>query len=59
MDLIIKGIWQAIVLLFSFDPEVIGITFLTLKVSSIATLFSLLLGIGIGMFIGLNQFPGR
>ena len=59
MDLIVKGIWQAIVLLFSFDPEVIGITLLTLKVSGLATFISLFLGIGFGMLIGLNRFPGR
>ena len=59
MDLIVKGIWQAIVLLFSFDPEVIGITLLTLKVSGLATFISLLLGISFGMLIGLNRFPGR
>ena len=59
MDLIVKGIWQAIVLLFSFDPEVIGITLLTLKVSGLATFISLFLGIGFGMMIGLNRFPGR
>jgi tungstate transport system permease protein len=59
MDLIFKGIWQAIVLLLSFDPEVIGITLLTLKVSGLATFISLFLGIGFGMLVGLNQFPGR
>jgi tungstate transport system permease protein len=36
-----------------------NITWLSLKVSGIATLVSLLLGISVGSFIALTRFPGR
>ena len=48
MDIIIEGIKQAFILLFTLDPEVIGITWLSLKVSGIATFISLLIGISVG-----------
>ena len=59
MDIIIEGIKQAFILLFTLDPEVIGITWLSLKVSGIATLISLLIGVSVGTIIALTQFPGR
>ncbi|MGZ3594895.1 MAG: ABC transporter permease [Syntrophales bacterium] len=59
MDIIIEGIKQAFILLFTLDPEVIGITWLSLKVSGIATFVSLLIGISVGTMIALTQFPGR
>ncbi|MGZ3579457.1 MAG: ABC transporter permease [Syntrophales bacterium] len=59
MDIIIEGIKQAFILLFTLDPEVIGITWLSLKVSGIATFISLLIGISVGTMIALTQFPGR
>lgn len=59
MDLIFDGIKKAFWLLVTLDPEVMGITWLSLKVSGIATLVSLLLGISIGSVIALTRFPGR
>ncbi len=59
MDLILDGIIQALQLMLSGDPEVWQITFLSLKVSGIATLLSLLLGIPLGAFLALVRFPGR
>jgi tungstate transport system permease protein len=59
MDLILEGIKKAFWLLVTFDPEVMGITWLSLKVSGIATLVSLVLGISVGSVIALTQFPGR
>lgn len=59
MDLILEGIKKAFLLLVTFDDEVIGITFLSLKVSGTATLISLLLGISIGTAVALTKFPGR
>ena len=59
MDLILDGIKKAFWLLVTFDPEVMNITWLSLKVSGIATLVSLLLGISVGSFIALTRFPGR
>lgn len=59
MELIWEGIKQAFILLFTGDPEVYEITFLTLKVSGTATLISLLIGLPLGTLLGLGRFPGR
>ncbi|MDI9570963.1 MAG: ABC transporter permease [Pseudomonadota bacterium] len=59
MEIILAGIKQALCLLISFDPEVLAITWLSLKVSGIATLISLFIGIGIGAAVALASFPGR
>jgi tungstate transport system permease protein len=59
MDLIVEGIKKAFWLLVSFDPEVLGITFLSLKVSGTATLISLIIGISVGASVALTRFPGR
>jgi tungstate transport system permease protein len=59
VDIIIEGIKQAFILLFTLDPEVIGITWLSLKVSGIATFISLLIGVSVGTLVALTQFPGR
>jgi len=59
MDIILEGIKQAFSLLVSLDPEVMGITWLSLKVSGTATLISLFIGIGIGTAVALTSFPGR
>ena len=59
MGLIWDGIRQAFWLLITGDPEIWAITWLSLKISGCATLLSLLLGIPIGIFLALTQFPGR
>jgi len=59
MDLIVEGIKKAFWLLVTFDPEVIGITLLSLRISGTATLVSLLIGISTGTAIGLSKFPGK
>ncbi|KJS28892.1 MAG: tungstate transporter permease [Desulfatitalea sp. BRH_c12] len=59
MDLIIEGIIKAFWLLVSFDPEVLGITLLSIKVSGTATLISLVIGISVGASVALTRFPGR
>jgi len=41
MELIIQGIIKAFELLISFDPEVMSITWLSLKISGTATFISL------------------
>ena len=45
MDLIVEGIKKAFFLIFTLDAEVLGITLLSLKVSGLATLISLVIGI--------------
>jgi tungstate transport system permease protein len=59
MELIFDGIFKAFQLLFSLNPEVLGITLLSLQVSGAATLISVLIGISCGMVVALNHFPGK
>lgn len=58
-DLILDGIKKAFYLLITFDPEVMGITLLSLQVSGTATLISLLIGISFGTTVALSKFSGR
>ncbi len=59
MDLIIEGIRKAFWLLITLDPEVMGITFLSLWVSGAATLISLFIGVSTGIGIALSKFIGK
>lgn len=59
MDLIVEGLKRAFWLLVTGDPEVIEITFLSLKISGTATLVSLLIGISTGTAIALCRFRGK
>ena len=59
MDIIVEGIKRAFILLFTLDPEVLGITWLSLMVSGTATFISLFIGISIGTVVALTQFPGK
>jgi tungstate transport system permease protein len=59
MELILDGIFKAFQLLFALNPEVLGITLLSLRVSGAATLISVLIGISFGMVVALNHFPGK
>jgi tungstate transport system permease protein len=59
VDLIFEGIYKAFYLLFTLDPEVMGVTLLSLQISGTATLISLLVGISVGTTVALAEFPGR
>jgi tungstate transport system permease protein len=59
VDLIFEGLLNAFHLIISLDREVLGITWLSLKVSGIATLISVMIGISLGMIIALTQFSGK
>jgi len=59
MDLIFEGIKKAFWLLVTLDPEVMGITLLSLQISGTATLISLVIGISVGTTVALSRFPGR
>jgi tungstate transport system permease protein len=59
MDLILDGLRKAFWLLVTMDPEVFGITLLSLKVSGIATLISTVVGISLGALVALARFPGK
>ncbi len=59
MDLVWDGFRQACWLLVTGDPEVLRVTWLSLRVSGTATLISLVIGVPIGTFLALARFPGR
>jgi len=54
-----EGIKQAAIMLLTGDPEVMQITWLTLKVSGLGTLVSVLIGIPVGTLLALKLFWGR
>ncbi len=59
MDLIWTGLRQAFGMLASLDPEVARAAVLTLKISGLATLIALGLGIPLGLWLSMARFPGR
>jgi tungstate transport system permease protein len=59
MGLVLDGLKKAFEMIGSGNPEIFQITWLTLRVSFISILFSTLLGLPIGMFLGLTRFRGR
>jgi tungstate transport system permease protein len=59
LNLIFEGLLKAVQLIISLDREVLGITWLSLKISGIATLVSVVIGISLGMIIALTKFPGK
>jgi len=59
LELILQGIIKAFHLLISFDPEVMSITWLSLKISGTATFISLFIGVSIGVAVALNDFFGK
>lgn len=59
MGFIWEGLRQAVYLLLSGNPEVWGITILSLKISGLATLISLFIGLPAGTYLALRRFKGR
>jgi len=59
LDLIAQGIRQAFWLLVKGDRGVFQIALLTLKVSGLATLISLAIGVPLGTALALGRFRGR
>jgi tungstate transport system permease protein len=59
VDLILEGLIKAFQLIVSLDPEVLGITWLSIKVSGLATFISVIIGVTTGMIVALTRFPGK
>lgn len=59
MDSLLEGFRRALILIVSLDAELLGIIFLSLKVSGFALMISTLAGLPAGTLIGFKQFPGR
>jgi tungstate transport system permease protein len=57
--LIWDGIVTAFALVFGGNVEVWSITWLSLKVSGLATMISLVVGIPLGILLSMTRFPGR
>jgi tungstate transport system permease protein len=58
VGLIAEGFLQAVALLAAADAELLGVTWLSLKVSGAATGLSLLAGMPLGTLLALVRFPG-
>jgi len=59
MKWIWEGIQQAFILISQLDPEVLEITFLSLKISGFATILSLLIGLPLGTLLAIGRFHTR
>ncbi len=59
MNQLIQGIIQAGEIIVSLDPTLYEIIGLSLSVSGFALFFSVVVGVPLGAFVGLKQFPGR
>ena len=59
MSPISEGIREAARLLLSLDPEVLAISWVSLKVSLASTAAATLLGIPLGFTLATEEFPGR
>lgn len=59
MDFLLDSLLSAILLLWSLDPEVYFIIYVSLKVSLSSTLVSSLLGVPAGFLISFKEFRGK
>jgi tungstate transport system permease protein len=59
MEVIWDGIKEAFLLIVRGNPEIWAITWLTLKVSGLATAVSLVIGLPLGTWLAFRRFTGR
>lgn len=59
MDIILEGISRALALIFTADRELLRVSLLTLAVSGTATTISLVVGVPLGFFLAVRNFPAR
>ncbi len=59
MDYFEVSLRTALRLILSGDSEVLRITFISLRISLVAVLFSCVLALPVGVLIGMSDFPGR
>ncbi|MFC1591892.1 ABC transporter permease [Thermodesulfobacteriota bacterium] len=59
MDYLLDGLLQAIQLICSLDSEILNITCISLKISTVAICCSTLVAVPCGFFIGINSFWGK
>jgi len=58
-DELLEGIIKAFILIFTFDPEIWDIMFLSIRVSGTATFLASLIGLPLGSYLGLRKFRGK
>jgi tungstate transport system permease protein len=59
MEFLLDSFYSALLLLWSFDPELLNIVSVSLKVSYSSTLIASLVGIPAGFLIAFREFPGK
>jgi tungstate transport system permease protein len=59
METILEGFRKAFSLIFNLDAELLGIIFLSLKVSGIALIIAAAIGLSLSALMGLKRFPLR
>jgi tungstate transport system permease protein len=59
MDLLADSFFSALLLVASFDPEIVSIVAVSLKVSGTSTVIASLMGIPLGFFIAFESFAGK
>jgi tungstate transport system permease protein len=59
MDLLADSFFSALLLVASFDPEIVSIVAVSLKVSGSSTVIASLMGIPLGFFIAFESFAGK
>ncbi len=59
MDVFLNGFRQALELILSLDPDLLEIVRLSLVVSGAALGMSAIMGLPVGIFLGLKDFPGK
>ena len=59
MDTLFEGLIEALHLLISLDPQVLEIIILSLRVTGTALFFSIIIGVPMGTFMGMVDFPGK
>lgn len=59
MEFITDSIQSALLLLFSFDPDLLHIVFVSLKISICSTLMASLAGVPLGFIISVSEFWGK
>jgi tungstate transport system permease protein len=59
MDFILNSIAKAFGLIVKLDPELLGIVFLSFKVSGLAVIISSAIGLLIALGLSIKEFPGK
>jgi tungstate transport system permease protein len=59
LETVLEGLKQGLMLILTFDKEVMGITLFTLRITGTATLISIIIAMPLAMILALREFPGR